>query len=156
MKDPKRVRAGKRSRNKGKTWERAVVRALRAIWPKAYRGHQDARGGSGGGEGCDVEGTPFYIEARHESEYNWRKHLRESLAMRAKRHDARPVVLVAKDDKRPPGWRVGQPGTPPIAVMLFEDWVAVAARLARVVAERDRLRSALAHAMEKAEGDSDD
>ena len=131
MASAKHVRAGKRSRVKGKTWERAVCRMLRSIWSSVYRGHQDSRGGAKAGEGCDVEGTPYYVECRHEREYNWRKHLREALAMRSKRGDARPVVLVAKDDKRPPGWRVGQPTTPPIAIMLLEEWVALAHELAR-------------------------
>lgn len=116
------VAAGRRARTKGKTWERAVVRWLRATWPRAYRGHQDSRGGSGGGEGCDVEGTPLYVECRHEREYQWRRHLREALSMRARRQDQRPLALVAKEDKRPPGWRVGQPTTPPIVVMLFDEW----------------------------------
>lgn len=121
-KDPKRVRAGKRSRAKGKTWERAVVRLLKPLW-EAFRGHQDSRGGFGGGEGCDVEGTPFYVECRHEQSYNWRKHLHEAMKMREQRGDKRPIVLIAKEDKHPPGWKVGSPGTQPIAIMLLDEWI---------------------------------
>jgi hypothetical protein len=106
-KDAKRVAAGKRSRAKGKVWERAVVRLLKPLWARAHRGHQDARGGFGGGEGCDVEGTPFYMECRHEQAWNWRRHLREALTMRAKRRDSRLIVLIAKEDKKPTGWRPG-------------------------------------------------
>ena len=123
-KDPKRVRAGKRSRDKGKIWERAVVRLLKPLW-EAFRGHQDSRGGFGGGEGCDVEGTPFYIECRHEQEYGWRQHLHEAITMRKQRGDVRPIVLIAKEDKKPKGWTVGKPGRPPIAIMLLTEWVAL-------------------------------
>jgi len=144
-KDPKRVAAGKRSRNKGKTWERAIVRLLKPVWD-AFRGHQDSRGGFGGGEGCDVEGTPFYIEARHEQQYDWRKHLREALTMKTARGDARPVVLIAKEDKKPPGWSVGKPGTPPVAIMLMDDWY----ELARQVVSLQRKLEAQARARSKA------
>lgn len=129
-KDAKRVAAGKRSRAKGKTWERAVVRMLKPLWERAHRGHQDSRGGFGGGEGCDVEGTPFYVECRHEQSYNWRKHLREAMAMRTARHDNRAIVLVAKEDKKPEGWRPGGLGRPPIVVMLLGDWLSLAHELA--------------------------
>ena len=86
-----------------------------------YRGHQDKRGGSGAGEGSDIEGTPYYIECRHEAIYNWRRHLRETLAKRTERKDERPVILIAKDGKKPPDWKIGQPGTPPLAIMLLDD-----------------------------------
>jgi len=121
-KDPKNVRKGRLSRRKGKVWEREVARSLRPIFgDSVHRGHQDARGGSGAGEGSDIEGTPFYMECRHEATYDWRRHFRETQAKRAERGDDRPMVLVAKDGKKPPGWKPGTPGTPPIAIMLWED-----------------------------------
>ena len=121
-KNPIRVKIGKRSRNKGKVWERLVARDLREFWGESvYRGHQDARGGAGSGEGADIEGTPFYVECRHEKTYDWRKHLRETLAKRSEKHDVRPVLLVAKEDLKPVGWRIGKPGTSPIAIMLYDE-----------------------------------
>jgi len=121
-KNPKNVLLGRRSRNKGKVWERLVARDLREFWgDSVYRGHQDARGGAAAGEGADIEGTSFYVECRHEKTYDWRKHLRETLAKRTERNDTRPVLLVAKEDLKPAGWKVGSPGTPPIVVMLYDE-----------------------------------
>lgn len=123
MKSAKAVAIGRRSKRKGRKWEQAVAKTLRPIFgdEEVYRGHQDRRGGAGGGEGADVEGTPYYVECRHEQKYNWRRHIRETLTKRTEREDPRPIVLVAKDDQKPPGWKVGQPGTPPIAIMLWDD-----------------------------------
>lgn len=122
VKDPKAVAIGRRSKRKGRAFEQLVAKALRPIFgEEVYRGHQDRRGGSGAGEGADIEGTPLYVECRHEKTYNWRRHFRETVAKRAERGDLRPIVLIAKDDQKPPGWQVGQPGTPPIAIMLLDD-----------------------------------
>lgn len=121
-KDPKAVAIGRRSKRKGRKWEQDVARLLRPIFGEdVYRGHQDKRGGSGAGEGADIEGTQYYIECRHEATYNWRRHLRETLAKRTERQDPRPVILIAKDGKKPPGWQIGQPGTPPLAIMILDD-----------------------------------
>jgi hypothetical protein len=123
-KDPKAVAIGRKSKRKGRKWEQDIARMLRPIFGEdVYRGHQDKRGGAGAGEGADIEGTPFYIECRHEKTYNWRRHLRETLAKRTEREDDRPVILVAKDDTKPPNWRIGQPGTPPLAIMQLEEFL---------------------------------
>jgi hypothetical protein len=127
----RRRQIGKRSRRKGKTWERAVAADLREIFGDVvHRGHQDNRGGAGAGEGSDVEGTPYYMECRHEKSYNWRKHLEQTMTRIKERSDPRPLVLVAKEDRKPAQWRVGQPGTPPIAIMLYSDFLRLVNTLA--------------------------
>ena len=54
-----RARIGRRSRRKGKTWERAVVTALRAVGIDAKRGWWQSRGG---GEVADVVTPRLWIE----------------------------------------------------------------------------------------------
>jgi hypothetical protein len=52
----------KMSRTKGANFERALAKLLRPLWPNAARGLRQTRKGS---ECCDVEGTPFWVEAKH-------------------------------------------------------------------------------------------
>lgn len=124
-KSPEAVAIGRRSKRKGRAFEQKIARTLRPIFgeERVYRGHQDRRGGSGAGEGADIEGTELYIECRHEKTYNWRRHYRETIAKRTEREDSRPIVLIAKDDTKPPGWKVGQPTTPPIVIMQLDEFL---------------------------------
>lgn len=130
---------GKRSAEKGKAWERAVNRMLRAIFgDEVHRGDQRTRGGAAPGEGCDCDGTPFWVEAKHEFQTNVKGALRQALEKQDEADDARPPVAVCKDDKPPPGWRVGKPLAPPIAAMLLCDWLALVedwSRLKQLVGE---------------------
>ena len=124
VKSAKAVAIGRRSKRKGRAFEQKIARLLRPIFgEEVYRGHQDRRGGSAAGEGADIEGTPLYAECRHEKTYNWRRHFRETVAKRTERGDPRPIVLIAKDDTKPPGWQVGQPTTPPIAIMQLDEFL---------------------------------
>lgn len=126
-KDPKRVRAGKRSRKKGHKFENLNVHRMRTIYPGSliYRGKQGSEGGHAPGEGCDVEGTPFYIECKHEQEFNWRRAYRQALEKTSQRGDKRPIVIIGRDDKNPPGWKVGDLGTPDMAVLKLDDFCAL-------------------------------
>ena len=52
--------SGKKSRDKGARFERFLVGVLKACFPDTHRGQQ-----SHNPRHCDVEGTPFRIEAKH-------------------------------------------------------------------------------------------
>lgn len=52
--------SGKRSRDKGARFERFLVGVLKVVFPDVHRGQQ-----SHNPRHCDVEGTPFRIEAKH-------------------------------------------------------------------------------------------
>lgn len=119
-KDPKAVARGRRNKRRGKVWERAVASLLRPIFGEdIHRGHQDNRGGFGKGEGADVDGSPFWIECKHEKQLAWRPAMRQAQATT----DGRPIVVIGKEDLKPPGWSVGKPGTPPVAIMWLTDWL---------------------------------
>ena len=99
-------RRGRSSKRKGKVWERAVATMLRKLWPAVKRGWQ-SRAGT---EQCDVEGTPFWIEAKVGKQVNLRAALRQAVADT----DGRPPIVVAKDDREEP-----------VVVMRLSDWVAL-------------------------------
>src|SRR5690606_15391046 len=85
---------GRRSRNKGATFEREIAHALQTLWPGAKRGIGQARLGS---EVADVEGTPFWAECKH------RKRVSISAAYRqaVEATDGRPVLVVTREDRQP-------------------------------------------------------
>lgn len=113
---------GRLSKNKGKRWERAVARVLRAFLGESiHRGNQSHRGGRGAGEGADVDGGPFWVECKHEKSCNLWKAMRQADAeIAAKEGESRPSLVIAKQDKKPPGWSVGKPGAPVVAMMHAE------------------------------------
>ena len=119
---------GKLSKNKGKKWEQAVARVFRAfLGDRIHRGNQSHRGGRGAGEGADVDGGPFWVECKHEKSCNLWKAMRQADAETAAKGDPRPSLVVAKQDKKPPGWRVGLPGAPVVAMLhaeVFADLLA--------------------------------
>jgi hypothetical protein len=118
---PDRARLGRRSRRKGKVWERELAALFRPVFgPQVARGFQSRSGR----DGCDVEGTPFWVEAKHGQLVDLRAAVRQGVAD----GDGRKVVVVAKDDRKPPGWAVGQPGAAPLAVMHLSDWLELASR----------------------------
>ncbi len=82
---------------------------MRPVYPEAKRGFQSRSGR----DGCDVEGTPYWVECKHGKCVNVRAALRQALATT----DGRPVLVVAKDDR-----------TEPIVVMRLCDWLEHAAR----------------------------
>lgn len=120
-----RKRLGKRARTKGKTWERTIVRLLRPIFPDVYRAHQGRQGGAALGEGADVEGSPWWVEAKHCYTVSVLAALRQAMQVQAAKGDDRPPVVIAKVDKPPPGWRVGLELEPPTATMKLDDWIAL-------------------------------
>jgi len=58
---------GKLSRTKGCAFERHIANRLKLIYPHARRGIGQARAG---GEVPDVDGTPMWIECKHERRPN--------------------------------------------------------------------------------------
>lgn len=100
-----RSQRGRRSRTKGKVWERAVAALLRPIFgDQAKRGFQSRSGR----DGCDVEGTPYWLECKHGTLVNLRAALKQAIADT----DGRVPVVVAKDDR-----------STPMAVMRLSDWL---------------------------------
>lgn len=85
----------KLSRVKGKVFEREVVDAFRPIFPNAKRGLSQSRDGA---ECADVEGTPFWIEAKRR---RGRVDLQAAYeqAKEASGSDGRPVVVVSRIDR---------------------------------------------------------
>ena len=118
---PDRSRLGRRSRRKGKVWERELAALLRPIFPNAKRGFQNRSGR----DGCDVEGTTFWVEAKHGKCVNVRGALKQALDDT----DGRPAVVVAKDDR-----------SAPFVVMTLNDWLALAKRLNAVTISNNQTR----------------
>lgn len=86
---------GASQRTKGHNFERRVAADLREIFPEAKRGFQ-TRGGTA--EAPDVDGTPFYIEAKAHKKVN-----REAAWLQAEdATDGRPSIAVCKDDRQRP------------------------------------------------------
>jgi hypothetical protein len=96
---------GRRSRRKGKTWERELAALLRPLFGEHVKRGLQSRCGR---DGCDVEGTPFWLEAKHGKLVNVRAALRQALEAT----DGRPAVVVAKDDR-----------SAPLVVMRLGDWL---------------------------------
>lgn len=120
----KRSRNGRRSRTKGKVWERLVANMLKPIFgDSAKRGFQSRSGR----DGCDVEGTPYWLECKHGALVNLRAALKQALEA----SDGRPVVVCAKDDR-----------SAPLAVMRLSDWLDLvhAAHAAGVVQGLEQLK----------------
>ncbi len=125
---PRRAKGivGRLSRQKGQRWERVICTLLREIFPEEiYRGHQHISGGASKGEGCDCEGSPFWVEGKHQKLSNPRAALLQSLKAQEKKKDNRLAVAICKDDRRPAGWHVGIPLDPSTATMTLADWVTL-------------------------------
>lgn len=107
LRKPDRTRLGRLSRRKGKAWERELAALLRPVFGDHVARCFQSRSGR---DGCDVEGTPFWVEAKHGRLVNVRAALKQALDAT----DGRPVAVVAKDDR-----------STPIVVMRLEDWIAM-------------------------------
>lgn len=105
---------GARSRRKGATWERDLAARLQGVagWD-TRRGIGQARSG---GEVCDVEGTPWWIEAK----VGKRPNLYAALAQADEATDGRAPVVIARIN----GFG-GQP-TQDVVVMRLADWIVLA------------------------------
>jgi len=117
---------GKTNRTSGHTMERQTAILLRDTFPDAKRGYQ-SRGGTSAAP--DVDGTPFYIECKHELLPNIPKALMQAELGRYKVSeegtkivDKRPPVAITKRKKAGPykGKR--------LVTMRFEDWLELVAR----------------------------
>lgn len=82
---------GRKSRNKGATFERWLANVLKRIWPGAKRGIGQTRSA---GEVADVEGTDYWVEAKRHKRCNIRAAWRQA----CEATDGRPVLVVTKDD----------------------------------------------------------
>lgn len=81
------VRAGKRSKAKGSSFERDIVHRFRELAPEARRGIGQARTA---GEVCDVEGTPYWLECKHRKQID----LEEAIQQADRDTDGRLPIVV--------------------------------------------------------------
>ena len=96
----------KLSRTKGKVWERAVAQLLRPLFgDKVARGFQSRSGR----DGCDVEGTPYWIECKHQARLNVHAAVRQAVGAT----DGRPVLVIAKGQREVP-----------LVIMTLSEWIA--------------------------------
>lgn len=89
--------SGAKSRRKGATFERELVRAFRQVMPGAEikRGLQYRSGE----ETCDVDLPCFWLEAKHHQRVNIKAALRQAFDTAPK---GRWPIAVTKDDRQPP------------------------------------------------------
>ena len=99
--------SGRRSRNKGRVWERALVKRFREAMPDAEikRGMQYRSGE----EAPDVEMPCFWVEAKHHNRTNIKAALRQAIEAALK---GRWPIAVCKDDHQPP-----------VVAMLLDDFL---------------------------------
>ena len=83
---------GKLSRTKGHAFERDIAGRLRPTYGEGVKRAIQTRGAKS--EGCDVEGTPWWIETKVGVQPNPRAALRQAQSDT----DGRPVVCVIKDN----------------------------------------------------------
>lgn len=106
----------KLSRTKGANFERQIAAKLREIFPGAKRGYQ-ARGAAQ--DGCDVEGTPYWCEAKTGKAPRlwpaWQQACAES--------DGRAPIVVAHRDQAV----VGEGGQT-IVIMDLDQWLGLLER----------------------------
>jgi hypothetical protein len=127
----KASRRGRRSRTKGRVFERLVAKMLRAVWPEAKRGFQSRSGR----DAPDVDGCPLWVETKHGARVNVRAAMRQALAST----DGRPVVVVSREDR-------GEV----LVTMRFEEWLAQWLDRKALEAEVERLDD---HVLELGERD---
>lgn len=94
------ARKGRGSKKKGKAYECWVANELKPIYPDAKRGIGQARSSF---EVPDVDGTPFWVEAKHRIRANIRAAYEQGMRERAQ-HPSRqrsPVLVVSRDNGKP-------------------------------------------------------
>lgn len=87
--------SGKMSRDKGKRGEYEARDFLKRWFPEARRGANQSRNGA---DAADVEGTPFWVEAKLGAKPN----VRAALEQAKKATDYRAVLVYIRDDKKEP------------------------------------------------------
>ncbi len=90
--------SGKRSRDKGARFERAIANQLKPIYPKAVRGVGQTQAGC---NGSDVEGTPWWIECKARKVTNIEGAFAQALDAKEQAEDERPVLVITKKDREP-------------------------------------------------------
>tara|TARA_Y100001963_G_scaffold93365_4_gene128518 strand:- start:3472 stop:3819 length:348 start_codon:yes stop_codon:yes gene_type:complete len=80
--------SGRRSRTKGKAWEREVAQLLRRFWVDARRGFQSRAGD----DEADVEDTPFWVECK----VGQRPNVFKAFDQAELASDGRPVLIAIK------------------------------------------------------------
>lgn len=91
-------------RRKGRRVERELAEQLRRVFPDAKRGFQSRSGR----DQCDIEGTPYWIEAKGGKCPNPRAAMRQAIEAT----DGRVPVVIVKDDR-----------CEPFVVMRLQDWL---------------------------------
>jgi hypothetical protein len=89
---------GKKSRDKGASYEREIANLFKTVYPDAKRGIGQARSAS---EVPDVDGTPFWVECKdHKATLNLAKVYVKATIDRAKSptivSQTKPIVIVWK------------------------------------------------------------
>lgn len=86
---------GKRSRDKGAAFERAVANVLALVFPGAKRGLVQSRSAK---EAPDVIGTPWWVECKVGAKPN----ILGAFGQAKEASDGRPVLVVVKVDRHEP------------------------------------------------------
>ena len=92
---------GSFSRTKGRAWEQAVAKLFRPIFGQQVRRGWQARSG---GDAADLEGVPFWVEAKHHRQVNIAAALRqivEAMEARPPKEPLWPLVTAKSDRQRP-------------------------------------------------------
>lgn len=89
---------GKAQREKGKRFERWVVKWLAPVCPKLFRSANQA----GGANMSDVEVSPYWIEAKHDNRISVWALLAQAQKDREAVNDSRPILGVLKHDRKEP------------------------------------------------------
>jgi hypothetical protein len=90
-KSERRPAMGKASRDKGKRGERRAVKLLQPVYPDAYRSANQA----GSDACCDVEGTPWWCEAKEGKTHQIWAAVRQAVEAREAAKDTRPIVVIS-------------------------------------------------------------
>ncbi len=91
---------GSRSRSKGVAWENEVARLFAKRFPDSDVRRCLAQSRTAKREGCDVEGTPWYVECKVGARGTVRLHA--ALEQAEKDSDGRWALVVAKEDRMEP------------------------------------------------------
>lgn len=82
---------GKSQRRKGQRGELRARDILRAVYPDAYRSANQA----GSDACCDVEGTPWWCEAKEGKTHRIWAAVRQAVEARTAAKDDRPIVVIS-------------------------------------------------------------
>lgn len=82
-------------RRKGANWERTLANCFKEVYPEARRGIGQARSAK---EVSDVEGTPYWIEAKCGA----RPNVRAAIEQAKEATDGRTILVIVKFDHEEP------------------------------------------------------